>query len=48
MTSVTFFNIIMNVKFITQFRVFCLAFEEERLFDLDSVRSVSLKMFYTW
>jgi len=34
----------MNVKRITYFR----AFEEERLFDMESVRSASLKMLYAW
>jgi len=45
---VTIFNIIINVKRITQLRAFCLAFEEERPFDKESVRSASLKMLYAW
>jgi hypothetical protein len=41
-------NIFINVKLITKFKDFCLAFEEEKLFDMESVRSASLKMFYAW
>jgi hypothetical protein len=45
---VAVFNIIMKVKSITQFRAFFLASEEERLFDMESVKSASLKMLYVW
>lgn len=38
----------MNVKLIKKFKDFCLAFEEEKHFDMKSVRSANLKMFYAW